>query len=129
MLDINPDFKDLANRLQHQRALARSQGKGGAAVHGGPGPEVSAPGEERSDVPPLVHAELVQLHLRVIALENLVIAMLAEGSDRQLDLAREMADYISPRPGFTPHPLTIGAAAEMNSLVERAGRFRTQPQS
>jgi hypothetical protein len=77
----------------------------------------------------LADVELVQLHIRVIALENLVIAMLARGSDQQLELACEMASYISPRAGFTPHRLTIGAAGEMNSLVERAGRFRPGPQS
>jgi hypothetical protein len=127
MLDIKPDFTDLAHRLQHQRALERSQGRGGAAPEG----ELaeSAPEAEGSDGPPLVDAELVQLHVRVIALENLVIAMLAKGSDRQLDFVRDMADYISPRPGYTPHRLTIGAAEEMNSLVERAGRFRRGPQS
>jgi hypothetical protein len=127
MLDINPDFMDLARRLRHQRALARSQSKGGAVAHGERGE--SAPGGEGSDSPPLAGAELVQLQIRVIALENLVIAMLATGSDQQLELAREMADFISPRPGFTPHRLTIGAAEEMNSLVERAGRFRRGSQS
>lgn len=122
MLDIKPDFTDLAHRLRHQRALARSQSKSGAAAHSEL--EKMAPGEEGSDGPPLVDAELVQLHIRVIALENLVIAMLAKGSERQLELAREMAVYISARPGFTPHRRTTGAAAAMNSLVERAGRFR-----
>jgi hypothetical protein len=72
----------------------------------------------------LTNAELVQLRIRVIALENLVIALLAEASDRQLDLVREMAAYISPRPGYTHHPLTIHAAIQMIDLVERAGRFR-----
>jgi hypothetical protein len=75
-------------------------------------------------MPELTNAELVQLRIRVIALENLVIALLAEASDRQLELAREMAAYISPRPGFTQHPLTIHAAAHMVDLVERAGQFR-----
>jgi hypothetical protein len=74
----------------------------------------------------LTNAELVQLRIRVIALENLVITLLAEASDRQLALAREMAAYISPRPGFTHHPLTIHAAAQMIDLVERAGRFRSR---
>src|SRR5450631_4216070 len=126
MIDIKPNFTDLAHRLQHQRALTRSESKGGAAAHS----ELAEPasGAEGSDGPPLVDAELVQLHIRVIALENLVIAMLAKGSDRQLDFVRDMADYISPRPGFTPHRLTIGAAEEMNSLFERAGRFRRGPQ-
>lgn len=127
MLDIKPDFTDPAHRLQHQRALARSESKGGAAAQG----ELaeSAPDAVRPDGPPSVDAELVQLRVRVIALENLVIAMLAKGSERQLDFVRGMADYISPRPGFTPHHLTTGAAEEMNSLVERAGRFRRSPQS
>lgn len=60
----------------------------------------------------------------MIALENLVITLLAEASDRQLDLVREMAVYISPRPGFTQHPLTIHAAAQMIDLVDRASHFR-----
>ena len=78
---------------------------------------------------PLTDAELRQLHVRVIALENLVIALLTDASDKQLDLVREMAAYISPRPGFTPHRLTIRAAAEMISLVERAGHFKGMPPS
>ena len=59
--------------------------------------------DAQPEVPDLTNAELVQLRIRVIALENLVIALLAEASDRQLDLAREMAAYISPRPGSTHH--------------------------
>lgn len=74
--------------------------------------------------PPLQNAELVQLQVRVIALENLVIALLADASDRQLVLAREMSAYISPKPGFTRHGLTIHAAAQISHLVERSGQFR-----
>ncbi len=74
--------------------------------------------------PALTNAELVHLRVRVIALENLVIALLAEGSERQLAVAREMADYISPRPGFTQHPLTLHASAQMTHSVERAQQFR-----
>ncbi|MEO8559107.1 MAG: hypothetical protein ABI439_08605 [Rhodospirillales bacterium] len=69
-------------------------------------------------------AELTALHIRVIALENLVISMLATASDQQLDIAREMASYISPRPGFTHHRRTTHAAAHMIALIERASRFR-----
>ena len=82
-------------------------------------------GLDLSQIPPLTNAELVQLRVRVIALENLMIMLLAQGSDEQLELACEMAAYISPRPGFTPHPLTIQAAAHMNSLVERATHYRS----
>jgi len=81
----------------------------------------------QADVPPLNDAELVQLQIRVIALENLLIALLADAPQSQLDLARSMATYISPRPGFTPHRLTVHAAAEMISLVDRARQFRTAP--
>jgi len=80
--------------------------------------------EAQSEVPELTNAELVQLRVRVIALENLVISLLAEAPDRQLDLAREMAAFILPRPGFTHHPLTIHAANQMIDLVTRAGHFR-----
>jgi hypothetical protein len=55
----------------------------------------------------------------------MMIMLLADGSDRQLQLAREMAAYISPRPGFTPHPLTTQAAAHMVDLVERAIHYRS----
>jgi chromosomal replication initiation ATPase DnaA len=75
------------------------------------------------DEAPLTNAELVQLRIRVIALENLVIALLAEATDRQLELARGMASHISPRAGFTPHPITLRAADEMLSLVDRADRY------
>jgi len=70
-------------------------------------------------------AELVALHIRVIGLENLVIALLATASDGQLELAREMSSYITPRPGFTQHPPTTRAASHMVDLIERATRFRS----
>ncbi|VVM73170.1 hypothetical protein PS662_01912 [Pseudomonas fluorescens] len=84
----------------------------------------SLDGEAFATPPVLTNAELVHLRVRVIALENLVIALLAQGSERQLAVAREMAEYISPRPGFTQHPLTVHAAAQMSHSVERAQRFR-----
>lgn len=99
------------------RALSRWDNEGGAIA--------SAAHETLADIPDLTSAELVQLRIRVIALENLLIAVLAESSDRQLQVARDMAEYISPRLGFTHHPLTIQAAENMTDLVDRAVRFRT----
>jgi hypothetical protein len=78
----------------------------------------------RLSVPALTAAELVQLRSRVIALENLVITLLAEVAPHQLERARAMAQYISPRAGATPHPLTLHAAAQMVQLVDRADHFR-----
>jgi hypothetical protein len=107
---------------QRLRALSRWDNEGGA---GPDGPPVHSLDVDLSKVPPLSNAELVQLQVRVIALENLMIMLLAEGSDRHLKLAREMAAYISPRPGFTHHPLTTQAAAHMIDLVDRAIHYRS----
>ncbi|MGZ5894325.1 MAG: hypothetical protein ACXWJ7_17095 [Caldimonas sp.] len=112
-----------ARSRQRQRALQRWENEGGAS-DGSAGRDVVS-GDTPGGVPPLTNAELVQLQIRVIALENLVIAMFSQLPDRQIELAREMAEYISPRPGSTPHRLTIHAAAQMISLVERAGGFRS----
>lgn len=107
-----------------ERALSRWDNEGGA-LRDRP-PEGAMSDEPRAvEEPRLTNAELVQLRVRVIALENLVIALLAEGPDRLVEVAREMAAYISPRPGFTHHPLTIHAASHMIDLVQRAGCFRT----
>ena len=107
------------------RALSRWDNEGGAGPEGLEGRSID--GNAQSEAPPLTNTELVQLRMRVIALENVVIRLLAEASDQQLERIREMAAYISPRPGFTPHPLTIHAAAQMLQLVERAGHFRDKP--
>ncbi|HEX7437899.1 MAG TPA: hypothetical protein VF308_14420 [Caldimonas sp.] len=120
MTSRQSDVRDQSK--QRQRALQRWENEGGA----GPGRLAAdaEPGEMHVNDPPLSNAELVQLQIRVIALENLVIALLSQASDRQLDLARAMVAHISPRPSFTAHRLTIHAAAQMISLVERAGYFR-----
>ncbi len=105
-----------ASYLQRQAALSRWDNEGGAQP-------------EQPDTPDLTNAELVQLRVRVIALENLVIALLADGSDRTQAVVRDMATYISPRPGFTPHTLTLHAAAHMVQLVDRAVHFQEMPPS
>jgi len=117
---VNPEASN--DRNQRQRALSRWDNEGGA----GPAAPAtdSALNTERIAVPNLTNAELVTLRIRVIALENLMISLLATASEQQLQLAREMAGYIFPRPGFTRHPLTIHAAAHMVDLVERANHFR-----
>lgn len=54
--------------------------------------------KEHVPVPDMSNADLVALRVRVIALENLLISLLATASDQQLELVRDMAGYISPRP-------------------------------
>ena len=77
----------------------------------------------------LTNAELKQLQLRVIALENLVTALLAQASEGQLELASALAAYITPKQGSTPHHLTIHAARQMKHLISRAGVLKAMPPS
>ncbi len=118
-----PDRASAAIHPSRQRlmALSRWDNEGGSVPDS---PPAAPPGEERWTVPELTNAELVQLRIRVIALENVVITLLAGTSDRQLALVRDMAATISPRTDSTQHPLTIHAASQMNHLVDRAGHFR-----
>lgn len=105
-----------------QRALARWENEGGKTL------TVDLPraeGAEQTQIPEMTNAEIVALRVRVIALENVLLSLLATAPNNQLTLIREMADYISPRPGFTPHPLTIHAAEHMVDLVDRSTRFRS----
>lgn len=111
---IKSSTKVEAEILQFQRALSRWDNEGGAYQD-----------EAKAPIPKLTNAELVQLRIRVIALENLVITLLAEGTDRQLAVVQEMAKYISPREGSTQHPLTTKAAVHMTDIVNRAETFRT----
>jgi len=119
------EFEEFDAAQWRHMALSRWENEGGAGPHG---PLESWSFSDRQpEVPQLTNTELVQLRVRVIALENLVTALLAQASGRQLEVAREMAAYICPRPGFTQHPLTIHAAAQMIHIVERAARFHDLP--
>lgn len=119
MPDQMPGMQSDAQR--RLKALSRWDNEGGA---GPDGPQEHSLDVDQSAMPPLTNAELVQLRVRVIALENLMIMMLAKGDDQQLELAREMAGYISPRPGFTHHPLTTQAGLHIVELVGRAVHYR-----
>lgn len=113
MTDSISNPEDEAFR-QYQKALSRWDNEGGAHLS-----------EAQADTHQMTNTEMIHLRIRVIALENLIVTLLAEGSDRQLEVAREMATYISPREGFTQHPLTIKAADQINDMVSRAEHFRT----
>jgi hypothetical protein len=58
-----------------QRALSRWENEGGATLDRAQDDLIH--GDVVSEVPELTNAELVQLRIRVIALENLMIALLA----------------------------------------------------
>ncbi len=114
--------QNIPDTIGKKRALSEWDYEGGAGCDG---PKESTAGLPSShDIPDLTNTELVQLRVRVIALENLVTALLAGAPTRQHDLVRSMAAQISPRPGMTPHPLTTQAASHMNELVDRAIHYR-----
>lgn len=71
-----------------------------------------------------MNTELEHLRIRIIALENVLITILAQSPDQQLDLGSKMAVFISPRPGFTHHSRTIEAATQMVHLLDRGRHFK-----
>jgi hypothetical protein len=85
-----------------------------------------APTSTDGQVPPstMGDVELQTLHVRVIALESLVVSLLASASDRQRNQAKNMAAYISPRSGAIQHQLTVQAATHVANLVKRATPLR-----
>ena len=91
---------------QRQRAPSRYDNQGGACA------AIAVETDQaQTQTPEMTGAGMVALRVRVIALENLMIELLATATDQQIVLAREMAGYISPRPGYTDHPMPIHAAA------------------
>ena len=118
MGDRKSNFSELAGL--REQAFSRWDNEGGAGAGGREHPALTG----AQDAPPLSNAELVQLQIRVIVLENLMTALLADSSDRQLDLVRERAACISPRPGYTLHRLTVRAASRMVNLAQTAGQLR-----
>ena len=108
---------------QRRAALSRWDNEGGAGPCGQQSTLRYNP--EGWDIPDLSNADLVQLRIRVIALENVMIALLAQVQEEGLETVRDMAASILPRAGHTQHPLTIHAATQMLQMVERAQHFAT----
>lgn len=104
-----------------RRALSRWDDEGGATTNG-PQADLSA-GEDQYELR-VTKVEFADLHARLIAVEHVAISLLITSTDRQIELTREMAALIYPRPGKTPHPLSITAAHHIDQLVDRALRFR-----
>jgi hypothetical protein len=123
MIRATPKRKLTWSTRQRQAALSNWDNEGGATPGVRPG---NADGPDHPAASPSDAAHM-QLHIRVIALEHLVTTLLAAASERQLDAARDLAACITPRPGRTPHPLTIHAAARIIHVVERADRLRLAP--
>ena len=112
------DEFDPARAEIHRRAVGRWENEGGSLDGWSNQKQAATIAGEIGD------AENGNIKVRLIALENLVVALLAVAPESQSELVREMARFISPRPGMTPHRLTIEAARNMLALVERAAHYR-----
>lgn len=112
-----PASKTLERERLLRKSLSRWDNEGGHLL--GTGTDGSE--DLGEGVPPLTNAELVQLQIRVIALENLVVALLADASDEQRARVRDIAASIFPRPGVE-HRLTVQASGQMGHLAQRARR-------
>ena len=75
------------------------------------------------DIPEPDHAELVQMRIRLITLENIVLGLLSGANGEQIEQIRKRADMIEPRPEASRHPLTELAAGDMRKFLERAARM------
>jgi len=71
-----------------------------------------------------MNAQLEHLGVRTIAVESLLITMLAQATEQHLELCREVADFVSARPGSAQRPGMIDAADQMVHLLRRAQRLR-----
>ena len=113
------DF-DAGRAEMHRRAIGRWENEGGSEIGW------SHPTGRSTVAGKIGDAEEANIRVRLIALENLVVALLAGAPDDQSELVREMAKYISPRPGVTPHRLTVEAARNMLAIVERAAQYKAK---
>ncbi len=104
------------DRSRLEAAILRWENEGGASAQWEPA--------LKAEEPQSVNTELEHLRIRMIAMENLLITMLAQAPDLQLELGSEMAAFISPRPGFTRHSRTVGAAEQMVHILRRARHFQ-----
>lgn len=111
---------DSAHTASKRLAIARWETDGGAG-HGGSQRDTVL--SEEVPIPDLTNAELVQMRIRIIALENIVIALLSSATLAQRQAASDIMGLIVPQSGAHPHPLTLHAATQMERLLGRAEHF------
>lgn len=91
---MNDRSNTSADPQSQQLLLSKWDDEGGAG-RCGPQESTAHPVEDRT-IPDLTNTDLVQLRVRVIALENLVTALLSAAPSSQHELVRVMAARISP---------------------------------
>jgi hypothetical protein len=122
-MTVGKDDDRLSREEIHRRVIGRWENEGGS-VHAWHR-EIPAEENPATVAGEIGDAEAANIRVRLIAIENIIVVLLANAPDDRLELIREMADFISPRPGMTPHRLTIEAARNMLAILERAEHYRT----
>jgi hypothetical protein len=122
-MNVGKDHDRLSREAIHRRVIGRWENEGGSVRNW----HRDTPVEEHSITVAgeIGDAEAANTRVRLIAIENIIVALLADAPDDRLELIREMATFISPRPSKTPHRLTVEAARNMLAIVERAEHYRT----
>lgn len=112
---------ELSRAMLSQSALLRWDGEGGA---GPDGPQTElAEAHDWQRAPQNEATELAALQVRIVALESLVVALLAGGSDRQIEQARLMVQSIVPRQACAGNVPAMHAAIQCAGLVDRGGHL------
>lgn len=101
-----------------QAALASWENEGGADRHLPANPPNDSAGR-RTTVDP-AKADIAQLQIRVVALENLVTALLAAAPVGVVTMVRDLTELVSPKLGH----LTMHAATQMVHTIQRAEFIR-----
>ncbi len=100
---------------QRQRAL------GGWEIESGAGPccplDLVASLDHHAQLPDMGKDELLTLHIRVVALQNMELALLAAALSQKLEIARDMPGFILSRPGAS-------APSNQNSSLRAYGQPR-----
>ena len=101
----HPSAKNLERTRRLQRSLARWENEGGSKDDDAPAP----PGSRARAVPDLTNAELVQLQIRVIALENLMVAQYYHSIPDKKEAMEALARVgLEDRAGHLPSELSGG---------------------
>ena len=119
-----PDESPSTRALQRRKALSRWENEGGAVCQ----PRTSTSEEALSNPAEPSGAELTQLRARVVALENLVIALLAHSPAEELDDVRAMAACLAEK-GASTLPDDSRTSDEMLRLLERSTHLRNHQEA
>ena len=79
------------------------------------------------EYPPVTWVEWDHLRFRVVALESLLVALLAEGAASRLHRLGDVVNHMPPHIPGVEHALSELASAQAHHMLDRARRLQQQP--